>query len=183
MNEILAGDIILRVITRANLPELATLYTSHSFRQSSFLYGKLFNLAYTARLFETCILEPPLADSNRFYMLEEKDTGIVLGVLGFTGIDWLQQRAELVLLMDEAGRKLKKSAAPLKVLLKLAVQEWNLKGFTIRIYADDTVTLTVLKSFGFHVAGKIENWVCVDGEERDVSLLSLLAREFHFVDG
>jgi RimJ/RimL family protein N-acetyltransferase len=119
---------------------------------------------------------------NRLYLIIDKKESIPCGITGLKNIDWIERRAEIVLIMDDASEKKKVSYEPLKLLLKKIVYEWHLRRVWLKVFTKHQSTITVLKGFGFSREGILREEIYVDGEYIDIEIFGLLDREFHCVD-
>ena len=179
--QVTGKNTVLTPLTPANL-ELFYGLLQPDFLQASLLYDPPLNFSYNCRMLEDRIRETQFDDYNRIYLITESSTGLITGIAGLFSIDWIQKRAEVILIMDRENRKQKKAYEPLKLILRKAIEEWNIGRFYIRIYADDDVSFTVLKSFGFTREGELKEYGRIQREWFDVFILGLKAGEFHYVD-
>lgn len=180
--QIPGNNIILTPLNEKNIVDFHELLEDNQFIEASLLYNTLYNFTYSCRQLENKTADPEFLANNRVYLILENDNQQVIGLAALSEIDWYQRRCEIILIMSRDNRKTRKAYEPLKHLLDKAVNHWGLNCFHIKIFAEDTVTATLLKSFGFTPDGEIKEYVKHDKQYFDIKIFSLKGREFRFVE-
>ena len=161
--------------------QLKVLCNNQEFIQNSRVFTNELNLSDSNFMIEKLRLVEGYWFHNRLFSIVDKKTNKPTGIAGLKNIDWIEHRAEIVLIMDNDSIKSKLSYEPIKVMCKKAFQEWNLRRLWIRIFSKDSYTKTVLKGFGFSIEGRMREEIYMDGEYIDLEILGILKNEFHTV--
>jgi RimJ/RimL family protein N-acetyltransferase len=161
---------------------LARLCEKRDFRESSLLFSDELNFSDSMYVFGRHKPDDEFWTKQRLYVAAVADGSDAYGIIGLKDIDWLQRRAEVVIIITDDASKKKIAYEPLKLLLAKAVKDWQMRRMWARLRASDTQTTTVLKGFGFAVEGKLREDIRIESGHVDVSLLGLLDREFRTVE-
>jgi RimJ/RimL family protein N-acetyltransferase len=176
-------DIILNPLYEdKSLTQLRELCERKDFLENSRVYSCELNLSESTSRLKQHLSLPDYWFHNRLFIIINKKENNSCGITGVRNIDWIERRAELVLLMDNTSMKMKMSHEPIKLLLKQIFREWRLRRVWIKVYSKDTPTITVLKSFGFSREGALRQELFMDGDYLDIEILGLLDKEFHCVE-
>lgn len=146
-----------------------------SWKNSLLLYANL-NILYS---FENFMIFCQNSE-NKVYLIKDKENNNqIFGIIGFRFIDLIQKKAELIIIYDDKTRKGKLLYEPLKLLLKKAIEDWNIRLVTTNVYSTDVFTPTMLKGFGFQLIGTIKENIHYKDEYLDIDLYYLINKYFH----
>jgi RimJ/RimL family protein N-acetyltransferase len=162
--------------------ELAKLCEKKDFLDNSQIFGNEINLSDSSYPFNKLAAEAGYCLHNRLYIITDVKASEPSGIVGFKDLDFIQRRAEMVLVMPNDAIKRKLMYEPLKLLLKKAIGEWQLRRLWMRVKESDTQIITVLKGFGFRIEGTLREELKVGNEKYDVNILGLLDKDFRFVE-
>jgi RimJ/RimL family protein N-acetyltransferase len=165
-----------------SLTHLDELSRQKDFRENSRVCPWELNISDSPARLTGAISMPGYWFYNRLYIIASKTDNKPLGITGFTHIDWIERRADLILIMDTGAVKTKMSYEPLKLLLKTGIHEWHLRRIRTHVLQTHTATITVLKGFGFSKEGTLREEIYYNGEYIDIDMYGLLTGEFHYVD-
>ena len=164
------------------LNQLDELCHCEDFLANSKIYSNELNLSDSTVRIKKLLSTEEYCQYNRLYNMVDIKASKPFGIIGLKNINWIEHRAEVVLVMDDASTRNKLSYEPLKLLLKKALNEWQIRRTWIRVFSKDSLTITVLKGFGFFKEGTLREEVYLNSEYIDVDILGLLKGEFHIVD-
>ncbi|MBN1699185.1 MAG: GNAT family N-acetyltransferase [Spirochaetales bacterium] len=177
------GEVInLNPLDNQSFSDIAGLLADKEFIAASMIHDPALNLGFTYRNLKRSCCEEGFQEENRLYIIDSLEEKKPIGIAGLHSIDWHQRRAELILIMDKSSRKRKLSYEPVKLLSYTAVKEWGMRKLWIKLYPDDTQTMTVLKGFGFEAEGEMKEYAIVGGEAYSILLFGLLARDLRIVE-
>jgi RimJ/RimL family protein N-acetyltransferase len=167
-------------LTEVNFEELFPIFDIEDIKKQSLLYSN-YNIAMSLDSLRKLISEQD-DGKNRLYIIKDNESEEVLGLIGITDIDWIQQRGNIILLMEKKLLIKKESHEPVKLLLIKSMNEWNMRKLIFPVYKMDTYTTTVLKGFGFKGEGTLTEYVRWVDEYFDVELMGLVKNDFHYVE-
>lgn len=102
----------------------------------------------------------------------------LVGVVGLTGIDWVQRHAEVSIYVgDEDVRKAGVGEAALRKLCAYAFDQLGLHRLTAEIFGDNHASLTLFQKAGFIAEGLLREHRFWAGKWHDSVVFGLLAEE------
>ena len=102
--------------------QLKVLCNNQEFIQNSRVFTNELNLSDSNFMIEKLRLVEGYWFHNRLFSIVDKKTNKPTGIAGLKNIDWIEHRAEIVLIMDNDSIKSKLSYEPIKVMCKKAFQ-------------------------------------------------------------
>ena len=166
-------------VSSENIGEITPLLLNNHSTKSSLIYSAPFNLQLSTDELSHSVFGPSFSTANKLYYTVDSGTGELKGIAGFSRIDCIQGRADLIYIFPELLLKEKYISGPLKILLNQAVLEWNIRKISALAYADDLKTGTVLKSMGFEKEGLLKEHVRIKNEYMDVQQFCLFKNNYH----
>jgi RimJ/RimL family protein N-acetyltransferase len=167
-------------LTEVNFNELFPIFDIEDIKKQSLLYAN-HNIAMSLDSLKKLIAEQE-DGKNKLYIIKDNESEEVIGMIGITDIDWIQQRGNIILFMENKLLKKKESHEPVKLLLIKSIHEWNIRKIIFPVFKFDTYTTTVLKGFGFKAEGTLTEYVRWVDEYFDVVLMGLINKDFHYVE-
>lgn len=174
---------LLPLSDQANFQNLVQLCNKKDFQVSSQIRGDELNFFDSYTMFESLVYDWRYWANNRLYLVSAKEghnfKSANIGIIGLRNMDFIQRRAELVLVTDQESVRQKMTYEPLKLLLNHAIRVLRFRRLWMRVMGNDTQTMTILKGFGFAVEGKFREELIIGDELIDVNILGLLSKEYH----
>ena len=130
---------------------------------------------YLAKLYER---------NNRFVVgVQRKADGVLIGTGGLSRIEWINQRAELTLMIgpsDQRGKGYGREASML--ILRHAFEKLNLHSVMLRVLDYNTAGKSCYEKCGFKLIGRRREAKAINNEYSDVLYMDILAEEFAALD-
>jgi RimJ/RimL family protein N-acetyltransferase len=167
-------------LTEVNFEELFPIFDIEDIKKQSLLYTN-HNIAMSLDSLKKMISGHENG-KNKLYIIKNNENEEVIGMIGITDIDWIQQRGNIILFMEKKLLMKKESHEPVKLLLLKSIQEWNIRKLIFPVFKFDTYTTTLLKGFGFKEEGTLTEYVRWIDEFFDVVLMGLINKDFHYVE-
>ncbi len=168
----------LRPANREDLPLFVTWLSNPEMRE--YITIRYISEALEERWFEGLTGDlGGAAPARLHFVIETREGERPIGVVGIEGINWRDREAEVGIIVGEPefwGRGYGSDA--MRTILKVGFDWYNLHRIYLHVVADNTRAVRSYEKCGFTHEGRKREAVFIDGQYRDLLLMSMLEQEF-----
>ena len=106
------------------------------------------------------------------------ENGSISGLCGFKNIDHINAKAQFHLHYHDDNDKNLPAEDVLNVTLKFIFNKYNLNKIYSHMMTENLKTIQAYQEIGFKKEGVLRKHICIDGVHKDITVLSILRREF-----
>lgn len=114
------------------------------------------------------------------YIIVKKEDDKEIGTIGFSNIDYQNQKAEYGIMLgelDEWGKGYAKEASI--QIIDFGFKQLNLQKVHLRVFEDNKIAVNLYRKLGFLEEGFLRKDIFKDGEFKDVLIMSILRNEWN----
>ncbi|MDF1512914.1 MAG: GNAT family protein [Anaerolineae bacterium] len=112
------------------------------------------------------------------FVIELKASGQPIGVISLEGINWRDRVAEVgIIIGDPDYWEQGYGTDAMRTILSIGFDWYNLYRISLNVVHDNTRAISVYEKCGFQVEGRMRDAIFIDGEYRDLLLMSILKDE------
>ena len=113
------------------------------------------------------------------FVIEALDSAQSIGVTSLENINWCDRASEVgIIVGDQAYWGKGYGTDAMRVLLRVGFDWYNLHRIYLRVIADNERAIRSYEKCGYQHEGRMREAMFVDGEHKDVLLMSILEDEF-----
>lgn len=119
------------------------------------------------------------SNRNIYFGIDEISSGDFVGIIQLNNIDYISGTANWGFMIGEATNQSKGRGTEFsKLILNYAFNHLNLRKITSYIVDNNVISIRLFRKFGFSEEGVLRKHYFVDGEYKDVLIMSLFRIDF-----
>ena len=168
--------LILRRILKKDIPDIYE-YSSKYEVSKYLLWSPHPSIDFTKTYFQRI---DKLYKKGEFYdfAIVLKDTGKMIGTVGFTSIDFFNNSAEIGYVISSAYHRRGFGKEAVRKIIELGFSEMNFHRLEAKFMLGNIASESLLKSIGFKFEGVMRDMVIKENRYRSVGIYSLLLDEY-----